>query len=169
MGGRVHVRPGRQARHAFALNIAFGDDSVATSVSNAFTAANSRGFKLFFSFDYPGGKGPWPQAEVLSYLTSYVNNGAYYHTAGGQPLVSTFEGPGNASDWHAIKAQTNALATGRRSRQAPTVATAGFQEHVRAPRRGRGNVRRGDRIRRVALKTTGLRSKLCSSGFFWPS
>lgn len=95
---------------AFALNIAWGDDTVSTSVANAFAAANVKGFKLFFSFDYAGGPlGPWPQDKVLSYLTNYVNNGAYYHTSGGQPFVSTFEGPGNAADWRTIKAQTNAF------------------------------------------------------------
>jgi hypothetical protein len=94
---------------AFALNIAYGDNTVSTSVSNAFAAANAKGFKLFFSFDYAGGTGPWAEGDVLFYLTNYVNNGAYYHTAGGQPFVSTFEGPGNAADWVAIKAQTNAF------------------------------------------------------------
>ncbi|KAK3936550.1 glycosyl hydrolase family 71-domain-containing protein [Diplogelasinospora grovesii] len=94
---------------AFALNIAYGDNTVSTSVSNAFTAANAKGFKLFFSFDYAGGTGPWPQGDVLNYLTNYVHNGAYYHTAGGQPFISTFEGPSNAADWHTIKAQTNAF------------------------------------------------------------
>lgn len=68
------------------------------SVANAFAAANAKRFKLFFSFDYAGGPGgAWPQSEVLKYLRTYINNGAYYPTDGGQPFVPTFEGPGNAT------------------------------------------------------------------------
>lgn len=62
------------------------------------------GFKLFFSFDYAG-NGAWDKQDVISLCTSYCNNPAYYHTNGG-PLLSTFEGPENAADWHEIKAST---------------------------------------------------------------
>lgn len=72
----------------FAINIAYGDNTVSTSLSHTFTAANTKGFKLFFSFDYTGGTGPWPQADILNPLNSYGPNGAYYHTASGQPFVS---------------------------------------------------------------------------------
>lgn len=43
---------------AFALNMAWEDDTNNPSVEMAFTAANVMGFKLFFSFDYAG-NGPW--------------------------------------------------------------------------------------------------------------
>lgn len=62
-------------------------------------------FSLFFSFDYAGGSGPWPQADVIGYLTQYSAASAYYRY-NGQPFVSTFEGPNNAEDWIEIKAQT---------------------------------------------------------------
>ncbi|KAK4870114.1 hypothetical protein LT330_005168 [Penicillium expansum] len=43
---------------AFALNMAWKDGTNEASVKMAFTAANTVGFKLFFSFDYAG-NGPW--------------------------------------------------------------------------------------------------------------
>jgi hypothetical protein len=95
-----------QAAHidAFALNMAWEDPVNVPAVSLAFQAANALGFKLFFSFDYAG-NGPWEQATVISTLLEYGPNGAYY-LYNGKPFVSTFEGPGNAADWTAIKAQT---------------------------------------------------------------
>lgn len=90
------------------MNIAYGDDTVSASVATAFTALSDMNtdFKLFFSFDYAGG-GPWPSADVDSYLGEYTGNAGYYHTDGGQPFVSTFEGPANAQDWVALKANHN--------------------------------------------------------------
>jgi hypothetical protein len=93
---------------AFALNIAYGDDTVNASVATAFEAITSASpdFKLFFSFDYAGG-GPWPAADVASYLAEYTGNAGYYHTDSGKAFVSTFEGPANAQDWVALKSQYN--------------------------------------------------------------
>lgn len=91
---------------AFALNVAYGDETTDGSLSNAFTVANEKGFKLFFSFDYPGGTMPWPASSVTAYLEEYGPNGAYY-LYNGQPFVSTFEGPANSADWIDIKAETN--------------------------------------------------------------
>ncbi|KAK4170815.1 family 71 putative glycoside hydrolase [Triangularia setosa] len=80
-----------------------GTDSV--SVARAFVAAADLGFKLFFSFDYAG-RGPWPAWSVKSYLTLYMNNPAHFRH-NDRPLVSTFEGPEQAEDWHNIKDLTN--------------------------------------------------------------
>lgn len=88
---------------AFALNMPAGSSVTASQVSNAFIAANSRGFKLFFSFDYAG-NGTWAKDDVLSLLKTYASNGAYFLHDGVKPLVSTFEGPGSAADWVEIKA-----------------------------------------------------------------
>ncbi|KAH8666486.1 glycosyl hydrolase family 71-domain-containing protein, partial [Xylariales sp. PMI_506] len=90
---------------AFALNIAYGDGTVSSSLELAFEAAVSASFHLFFSFDYAGGTGPWPSEDVLAYATQYFGNANYY-TYNGQPFVSSFEGPDNADDWVAIKAST---------------------------------------------------------------
>src|SRR4051812_9700822 len=87
---------------AFALNIAFSDKNLASSISKAFTAANNKGFKLFFSFDYASG---WLKSDVLNYIKQYSGNGAYFHYKS-KPFVSTFEGPGSSDDWIDIKAQT---------------------------------------------------------------
>lgn len=95
-----------QAAHidAFALNMAYDDDTNGPSLVNAFAAAESLGFKLFFSFDYAG-NGPWPKDDVISLINQYKGSSAYYYR-GSQPFVSTFEGPGQAADWADIKDQT---------------------------------------------------------------
>lgn len=90
---------------AFALNIAYGDDTVPGSLKLAFQAASGSGLGLFFSFDYAGGIGPWPLETVVSYGDQYFGDSSYYKY-NGQPFVSTFEGPGNAADWITIKDRT---------------------------------------------------------------
>ncbi|RAK98769.1 glycoside hydrolase family 71 protein [Aspergillus ibericus CBS 121593] len=97
-----------QAAHidAFALNMGYGDSSTATQAALAFEAANSVGFKLFFSFDYEGGTGAWPQADVITYLNKYGSNSAHYKY-NGKPFVSTFEGTAAATEWITIKSETN--------------------------------------------------------------
>lgn len=89
---------------AFAMNMAWKDSTNDHSLEMAFNAANSVGFKLFFSFDYAG-NGPWSQDTVIRMIQQYGSNGAYFQY-NGKPFVSTFEGPNNAEDWVTIKAQT---------------------------------------------------------------
>lgn len=90
---------------AFALNIAWNGTSNERQIPLAFEVANSVEFKLFFSFDYDG-NGAWPKEDVLALLNNYQTNGAYY-TENSQPLVSTFEGGSNATDWIDIKSETD--------------------------------------------------------------
>lgn len=92
---------------AFALNIAAGKSFNSDSIAAVFAAAESLnlGFKLFFSFDYAG-NGPWAKADVLALLAQYTGHPNYFHHSSGQPLVSTFEGPGSAADWVEIKKTT---------------------------------------------------------------
>lgn len=92
-----------QAAHidAFALNIAHGWGHNDDQIKNAFDAAASTGFKLFFSFDYAGGKTGWPLDDVRSLIRKYGKHAAHYQY-NGVPLVSTFEGPKQADDWHTI-------------------------------------------------------------------
>lgn len=89
---------------AFAMNMAWKDSTNDHSLEMAFNAANSVGFKLFFSFDYAG-NGPWSQDTVIRMIQQYGSNGAYFQY-NEKPFVSTFEGPNNAEDWVTIKAQT---------------------------------------------------------------
>lgn len=89
---------------AFAMNMAYDDPVNEPSLADAFYMAGALGFHLFFSFDYAG-NGPWPQQTVISYISKYGSNSAYYHY-NGKPFVSTFEGPDNAADWVNIKAAT---------------------------------------------------------------
>ncbi|KAG7291440.1 hypothetical protein NEMBOFW57_001459 [Staphylotrichum longicolle] len=86
---------------AFALNIAYGWKDNEKQIGNAFSAAASAGFKLFFSFDYAGGTEPWPLESVRTLIRTYGKHTGYYQH-NGLPLVSTFEGPGQADDWKTI-------------------------------------------------------------------
>ncbi|KAJ6029918.1 carbohydrate-binding module family 24 protein [Penicillium canescens] len=91
---------------AFALNIANDESTTEASLGNAFLAAKNTGFQLFFSFDYTG-NGPWDKAKVIELLNAYAGTSLTYWHHNGQPLCSTFEGPGNAADWADIKKETN--------------------------------------------------------------
>jgi hypothetical protein len=70
----------------------------------AFEAAAALNFKLLFSFDYAG-NGAWNKTTVRNMIREYGPKTTYFKR-GSKPLVSTFEGPGNADDWHWIKAET---------------------------------------------------------------
>lgn len=58
-----------QAAHidAFALNMAYNDPTNIEALPAAFSAAESVGFSLFFSFDYAG-NGDWPQSDVIALI-----------------------------------------------------------------------------------------------------
>lgn len=89
---------------AFALNMANNDSTNDVQLPLAFSAAQQKGFKLFFSFDYAG-NGAWSKATVKSMITNYGSKTEYFKR-GSQPLVSTFEGTGSAGDWSEIKTAT---------------------------------------------------------------
>ncbi|KAI0391548.1 carbohydrate-binding module family 24 protein [Xylariaceae sp. FL0594] len=91
----------------FALNIAAGDGNNGNSIQKAFAAADNKGFKLFFSFDYLAW-GAWDKDAVKNYINTYKTHSSYFKQ-GSQPLVSTFEGTGNVNDWPYIKANTGAF------------------------------------------------------------
>ncbi|KAK4170478.1 glycoside hydrolase [Cladorrhinum sp. PSN259] len=93
---------------AFVLNIGAQDPSNANTLDLAFQAANSAGFKLFFSFDYAA-QGPWPKDQVIALLDKFGADPAYFKHDGSRPFVSTFEGPANAEDWIEIKETTKAF------------------------------------------------------------
>ncbi|WQF79056.1 Putative glycoside hydrolase family 71 [Colletotrichum destructivum] len=90
---------------AFALNMARGEPMNVKAIADALSNAEAPGFKLFFSFDYAG-RGPFSKDEVVSWINKYAPSSAYFRHQG-KPLVSTFEGPDQAEDWHDIKAITN--------------------------------------------------------------
>ncbi|KAF4491793.1 Mutanase [Colletotrichum fructicola Nara gc5] len=100
---RDDIRLAQEAHiDGFALNIAYGERMNAVSLENVFEVASDMGFKLIFSFDYAGG-GPWPKDDVLNLLKKYATRPEYFKHSDGTPLVSTFEGPEQASDWVDIK------------------------------------------------------------------
>jgi hypothetical protein len=90
--------------NAFALNMAQDWTHNEAALEMAMSAATSTGFKVLFSFDYAGG-GPWDPAVVTRLIQKWGPSGAYWKHDG-KPLVSTFEGPENATDWIQIKAAT---------------------------------------------------------------
>ncbi|KAK4202758.1 glycosyl hydrolase family 71-domain-containing protein [Triangularia verruculosa] len=98
-----------QAAHidGFALNIRADDMTLGTSLSVAFEAADDLDFKMIFSYDYAGG-GPWSSNVVVSMMLLYSGYSSYYKDAKRRPVVSTFEGPGQAGDWEYIIKRTNA-------------------------------------------------------------
>ena len=86
----------------FALNIA-ADSYTSTVLDTAYTAAGTAGgFKMFLSFDYAANPA-FDVNTVANYIMKYKDNPAQFQY-NGQPLVSTFEGPGKSGDWPAIKA-----------------------------------------------------------------
>ncbi|KAK7991908.1 hypothetical protein PG996_013079 [Apiospora saccharicola] len=93
----------------FALNVAVnGDNTYLQTIQHAFQSAEQKNFKLFFSFDYLGGSGPWDKRDVMDYITMFKGSSAYF-LRNGQPLVSTFEGKDNRDDWPEIKQNTSAF------------------------------------------------------------
>lgn len=87
---------------AWALNIKSLDPNNEPQLQYAFSAAQSTGLKLFLSFDYNGGNGPWIKSNVNDTLNVWTTNSAYFKYKNA-PLVSTFEGPLFADDWADIK------------------------------------------------------------------
>jgi Glycosyl hydrolase family 71 len=86
---------------AFALNVAYNDSTIYSSLQLAFAAAHTVGFEVFFSFDFAGG-GPWDYYSLLSLCTQYLGHPQYF-IYNGAPLVSTFEGPDQAELWTYLK------------------------------------------------------------------
>jgi hypothetical protein len=74
------------------------------SLNLAFSAASSKGFKLFFSCDYAG-LGAFKKDAVVKLCDDFCNKPAYYRF-NGKPLLSTFEGSESAEEWHDIKTRT---------------------------------------------------------------
>ncbi|KAL8812844.1 MAG: hypothetical protein Q9200_000734 [Gallowayella weberi] len=87
---------------AFVLNIAAQTDYNNAQIANAYSAAESLQFKLFFSFDYAA-QGAWQPSAVIALLQQYANSAAQMKVNGAS-LVSTFEGPDSSNDWRAIRA-----------------------------------------------------------------
>ncbi|KAF0324854.1 glycosyl hydrolase family 71 [Colletotrichum asianum] len=87
----------------FVVNFGIHEEAI-VKLPEFFFAAEQTGFKLLLSFDYEGA-GAWPKERVIELLNRFGPSPAYFKR-GWQPVVSTFEGTGNAADWHDIKAAT---------------------------------------------------------------
>ena len=89
---------------AFALNVGATDQTTTTQVPLAYAAAAQVGFKVFLSFDYAA-QGPWSSQAVINTIRTYANSPGQFKV-NGLPLVSTFEGLAQASDWATIRHAT---------------------------------------------------------------
>ncbi|KAK1757307.1 glycosyl hydrolase family 71-domain-containing protein [Echria macrotheca] len=89
----------------FALNIAEDEPMTATSLKNAFAAAEAADFKLFLSFNRVE-SGSWSKDTVVSLIQALSKSSAYFHTHG-RPLVSTCEESVDTPGWSNTKAATN--------------------------------------------------------------
>ncbi|KAL8828804.1 MAG: hypothetical protein Q9170_006442, partial [Blastenia crenularia] len=87
---------------AFALNIAAQTTYNSVQIKNAYQAAESLNFKLFFSFDYAA-QGPWSSSAVVTLLKSYADSPAQFKVNGAS-FVSTFGGADSSDDWRTIRA-----------------------------------------------------------------
>lgn len=87
----------------FALNIGPSDPWSEEQLGLAYTAAAqfSGSFVLFLSFDMAAGE--WSVSQVISLITALCDSLAQCKVDGGLPLVSTFEGPGWAENWAAVR------------------------------------------------------------------
>ncbi|KAH8899905.1 glycoside hydrolase [Thozetella sp. PMI_491] len=91
----------------FALNIGPSDSWTATQLHQAYQAAEQAGgFVLFISFDMAAGN--WSVQQVVDLVNTYKNSGAQMKVDG-KPFVSTFEGPGWADNWNAVRGQTGGI------------------------------------------------------------
>jgi len=89
---------------AFALNVANELPELTNSLNIAFSVAASKGFKLFFSYDYAG-LGAFSKGAVVKLCDDFCSKPAYYRF-NNKPLLSTFEGSDSAQEWNDIKART---------------------------------------------------------------
>jgi len=62
---------------------------------------------LFISFDMAAGN--WSVQQVVDLVNTYKNSRAQLKVDGGKPFVSTFEGPGWADNWNAVRQQTGGI------------------------------------------------------------
>jgi glucan endo-1,3-alpha-glucosidase len=62
---------------------------------------------LFISFDMAAGS--WSVQQVVGLVNAYKNSRAQMKGPDGKPFVSTFEGPGWADNWNAVRQQTGGI------------------------------------------------------------
>ncbi|KAJ4423115.1 hypothetical protein N0V82_002244 [Gnomoniopsis sp. IMI 355080] len=94
----------------FALNIGPSDPYTLPQLRHAFEAASAlsqqqqeeegRTFTLFLSFDMACGS--WSVEQVVELIDEFRSSPVYY-AVDGLPFVSTFEGPGWAENWGAVR------------------------------------------------------------------
>ncbi|KAK4095914.1 glycoside hydrolase family 71 protein [Parathielavia hyrcaniae] len=88
----------------FALNVGPSDHWTGVQLHHAYKEAEGvHGFSVFISFDMAAGC--WEVSQVVELINRYKES-ASQTRVDGKPLVSTFEGPGWANNWPAVRQQT---------------------------------------------------------------
>ncbi|KAI2617983.1 glycoside hydrolase family 71 protein [Hypomontagnella submonticulosa] len=87
----------------FALNIGSQDSWNGEQLQLAYDVAASNGFTMFLSFDMAASS--WSVDQVVQLVNQYKNSGSQLKV-NGKPFVSTFEGPGWADNWGAVRSAT---------------------------------------------------------------
>ncbi|KAL2265944.1 hypothetical protein VTJ83DRAFT_5296 [Remersonia thermophila] len=91
----------------FALNIGPNDPWTKEQLTKAYKAAEqATRFSLFLSFDMAAGS--WSVPQVVDLIRTYSGSPAQTRVDG-LPLVSTFEGPGWAGNWAAVRRETGGI------------------------------------------------------------
>jgi glucan endo-1,3-alpha-glucosidase len=91
----------------FALNIGPNDYWTPPQLRNAYAAAEQvGGFVVFISFDMAAGN--WSVDQVVDLVNAYKNSAAQMKVDG-KAFVSTFEGPGWADNWSAVRERTGGI------------------------------------------------------------
>lgn len=97
----------------FALNIGPSDAWTREQLGLAYAAAadaqvvDSPSFVLFLSFDMAAGE--WSVSQVSDLINEFRDAPAQCKVDDGLPLVSTFEGPGWAEKWAAVREATGGI------------------------------------------------------------
>ncbi|KAI1431041.1 glycoside hydrolase family 71 protein [Xylaria sp. CBS 124048] len=87
----------------FALNVGAQDLQNDDQLALAYDVASENNFALFLSFDMQASQ--WTQDQIITYINTYKGLEAQL-LVDGLPVVSTFEGPSQASIWPAVRAAT---------------------------------------------------------------
>jgi len=93
---------------AFALNAASTYGDASNAISQAYTAAEKAGFKMFISFDM--GASTFDVNTVASWINAHKDSSAQLEVDG-KPFVSTFEGCDfhTGGSWNSVKSSTGDL------------------------------------------------------------
>ncbi|KAI0199745.1 glycoside hydrolase family 71 protein [Astrocystis sublimbata] len=87
----------------FALNIGAQDSYTDEQLALVYDVASANGFSLFLSFDMAASQ--WDADHISQVINAHKDASSQYKI-NGKPVVSTFEGPGQAEIWPGVRSST---------------------------------------------------------------